>query len=227
VTDSQSVIKRSPARKGRAGRKAAPGRKQELLSAARELFLQHGYAGTSVAAIVRAAGVAQGTFYLYFKSKEHLLGRMRADVLGAYVQAFEKNLQGDAPADERLLASIERLLGAMRRHRDLVRVFRQAASGEQTERIWIQGRETLAEPLGSLLQQGIDSGHFVVDDPQMTAYLVLGLFDDLFYEALVYKKPASIGKTQRAAERFLLTALGVQRDRIDALAPGSAQRGAT
>lgn len=52
-------------------------RKQELkdtlISSARRLFVQHGFDAVSVDDIVTEAGVAKGTFYLYFKSKSELV----------------------------------------------------------------------------------------------------------------------------------------------------------
>jgi len=45
-------------------------RRQQLLQVAEELSLESGYGKTSVSRIVKTAGVAQGTFYLYFASKE-------------------------------------------------------------------------------------------------------------------------------------------------------------
>lgn len=44
-----------------------------IRDAANELFLQHGFEATTVDAIVAAAGVSKGTFYLYFERKEDLL----------------------------------------------------------------------------------------------------------------------------------------------------------
>ena len=71
MTDSQSV-ERSP---------SAKARRRQLLEVARRRFLEVGYAQTSVSAIVKEAGVAQGTFYLYFPSKEAVLVSLRGEVL--------------------------------------------------------------------------------------------------------------------------------------------------
>jgi AcrR family transcriptional regulator len=46
--------------------------KESLIEAAIKLFEEQGYHSTKVSDIVREAGVAQGTFYLYFKSKEDM-----------------------------------------------------------------------------------------------------------------------------------------------------------
>ena len=47
-------------------------RPSELLDAAYELFVEHGYAATRVEAVAQRAGVSKGTLFLYFTSKEEL-----------------------------------------------------------------------------------------------------------------------------------------------------------
>ena len=51
----------------------ADGTRRRILAAARELFLTHGYAGTTVAAVARAAGVAPDTVYVTLGGKQGLL----------------------------------------------------------------------------------------------------------------------------------------------------------
>jgi AcrR family transcriptional regulator len=53
-------------------RREADKRRQEILSAAQQLFWKNGYAGTSIPEIARTAELAPGTIYLYFPSKEAL-----------------------------------------------------------------------------------------------------------------------------------------------------------
>ena len=48
-------------------------RRSQLVAAAAEVFAEKGVSGTTVADIVRAAGVAQGTFYLHFESKDDVI----------------------------------------------------------------------------------------------------------------------------------------------------------
>ena len=47
-------------------------KKLHLMQAAETMFLQKGFAGTSIDDIVRTAGVAKGTFYLYFQDKAEI-----------------------------------------------------------------------------------------------------------------------------------------------------------
>ena len=58
-------------------------RKRELLQIAYKLFLSRGYENTSVDEIIEVAGIAKGTYYYYFESKEQML----EDVIGMMIEA--------------------------------------------------------------------------------------------------------------------------------------------
>ena len=76
-------------------------RRAELLEAASDLFLRKGFAEVSVSRIVRQVGVAQGTFYYYFDSKEAVLDAL----LEAYVREVVERLKllsADPASDPRL-----------------------------------------------------------------------------------------------------------------------------
>src|SRR5436309_13810343 len=57
--------------------KSPEDRRQEILDSAMRVFAEKGVSKATVADIAEAAGVAKGTVYLYFGSKEHLLGALR------------------------------------------------------------------------------------------------------------------------------------------------------
>jgi AcrR family transcriptional regulator len=81
----------SPGNVGARPRVRAPDRRRdELLAAAIDLFLTQGIEATSVADIAHAAGVAKGTFYLYFKTREDLLDALRAQLADAAVKGLAR-----------------------------------------------------------------------------------------------------------------------------------------
>ncbi|MFT5684081.1 MAG: AcrR family transcriptional regulator [Myxococcota bacterium] len=219
MNDSQSVTPRQSS----SSRGPDPAKRRRFLKVARRLFIAGGYAKTSVSAIVRESGVAQGTFYLYFKSKEQLLGSLRREVLLDYIAALETGSRGPGPADSRLLAGLDAIHARVHHHRDLVRVFRQAATGEESAVQVLQGRRSLATPLAALITEGEQDGSFAVDDPEISAHFVISLLANLLYEALTYEEPARPEVVTLHASRFLLRALGVPPDRIDALVPRSSE----
>lgn len=226
MTDSQSVGKPPSGRRTRSDTAAAKdARKQQLLTAARAQLLEKGYGKTSVASIVRAAGVAQGTFYLYFDSKESAIRTLRVEVLHDLVGAFERAIARSEPAHLRLVRGVRAITRATKRNLALLQVFRQAASGEETEKVWIKGRERITLPLAALVADGVAEGVFDVEDPRLAAYLAVTLLDDLVYEALVFGKPASPKQTEGHALRFILRGLGTPPDRIELALAAPARRG--
>lgn len=212
MTDSQSLASNG-------GRSRRRDRRSELIAASRKLFLDRGFRDTSVSAIVREAGVAQGTFYLYFQSKPEVLLYMRAEVLEDYLAAFEDGMSGEERADVRLACGLRAIDSAVDRNRPLIRLFRTATTSDELQRVWIEGRAALARPLSALIGQGCRDGSFQVDDPRMASLLGLALFDDLLYEAYEYGTPAEPQNTLTQGTRFLLRALGATPGRIDELVP--------
>ena len=67
-------------------------RRAELVSAAAAVFARRGVANTAVSDIVKAAGVAQGTFYLYFDSKD-------AAILAVVEQVLDDVVREEHPED--------------------------------------------------------------------------------------------------------------------------------
>lgn len=62
--------------------------RRHLLSAARQLFEKHGYAGTAIDDVVRSAGVSKGALYHHFPTKQALFDAVIVDIqdeLGAHV----------------------------------------------------------------------------------------------------------------------------------------------
>lgn len=84
-------------RPGQAGGKRDTNRRartEGLLEAAQELFLGAGIEGVSIDDITRQAGVAKGSFYRYFASKEELVRALLAPARERVVSAFERCEQG-------------------------------------------------------------------------------------------------------------------------------------
>lgn len=106
-------------------------RRAQILDAAAGVFAARGYHGTSVSDLVQAAGVARGTFYLYFQSKEEIFGALLDELL----RHLRANVRGvdmspGAPAlQEQLEGIVERLLRTLVENRALTRIiFREAVA---------------------------------------------------------------------------------------------------
>ncbi len=194
-----------------------PERRAQLLAAARECFLDRGYKGTPISAIVRSAGVAQGTFYLYFSSKQAVLAALRRELFRDYLEVIEGAVGRPGTPEERVVGLIADIADVVHRNLDLERVCRASESAEATELAALEGRERLAASLIGALQEGRTRGTFDVARPELAAQFVVTLFDNVLYEALAYGRPASAPEVVREGTAFTLRALGVHAERVDQL----------
>jgi AcrR family transcriptional regulator len=86
----------------------------DLLAAATELFLANGYAGTTMADISAAAGVARGNVYWYFKSKDDIFAAVMDRMLSRELRTLGEEMAGADP-----LTRLVRGLSDMRLYRPL------------------------------------------------------------------------------------------------------------
>lgn len=88
----------------------SPDRRAEILAAATELFLAHGFAGTSMAALARAVGMQKASLYHHFASKQELFVACVTEGYEAAVRRLDA-LRADASLGdaERIRATMEEL----------------------------------------------------------------------------------------------------------------------
>ncbi len=78
-------------------------RKKELTQIAYELFLTKGYENTSVDEIISKAGIAKGTYYYYFESKEQTLEEVINMIVYKCVLKAKQVLDTDLPIEQKFL----------------------------------------------------------------------------------------------------------------------------
>ena len=132
-------------------------RRRELADVALRLWAERGFDGSSVAAIADEAGIAKGTFYLYFESKEALLLEvMRRSSLVPKVLELIENLQTKS-LDEAVRAFVRGAWRHLVDHRELVLVVMRELPThlEQAqafvERLMVPGSRALGAHLETLI----------------------------------------------------------------------------
>lgn len=91
-------------------------RKTQILDAAREAFARQGPAGTTVDGIAKRAGVAKGTVYLYYRSKEEILRQILVEDLAELRSDTVPLVAG--PIEDCIVAFLRAALGFFERKRD-------------------------------------------------------------------------------------------------------------
>ena len=97
-------------------------RRLEIIQTAERLFGEVGFAKCSVEMIIREIGVAKGTFYYYFKSKEEALGEVCLFGIEDYVQRMESIAATDQPFEAKLIATVTSHLSSYRERNEALKV---------------------------------------------------------------------------------------------------------
>src|SRR2546428_2593921 len=115
------------ARKGT--RNGAANKREAILRAATRVFARNGYFSSKVADIARAAEVADGTVYLYFKSKEEILHSIFDQNMAEAIAAGRKLIEGLGDPREKLRRIAKLHLQRLGADRDLAVVFQVELRG--------------------------------------------------------------------------------------------------
>jgi AcrR family transcriptional regulator len=182
-------------------------RRAEIVHAAALVFAEKGVANTAVSDIVKAAGVAQGTFYLYFPSKDDVVLAVVEHIGVEMIAGIETALSAAGAT------AVERLFGL----RDALMRFEEDPTAVQMAD-FIHRRENralhdrLAEHLipaliplvDSIVAQGVAEGVFDVPDTRTAAWFVLGgLQSAELSDTPIAEMPAAIDATTKLALRAL------------------------
>ncbi len=124
MSESSASARRSRSRASERQTVASRGgdKRERILDAAVRVFARKGFHATRVSEVAKAAGVADGTIYLYFESKDHLLVSLFEDRVERLLAYLETELPRAATASHRLQRIIELQLGLLEGERDLAEV---------------------------------------------------------------------------------------------------------
>lgn len=163
-------------------------RREDILDAAVKVFSERGIHGTTVAHITKAADVAKGTFYLYFDSKEHLLGVLKERFVDESLAEAGALLERVGKEDWWALVdtAVESFVDFMMKHRDVLHIFVQEGITEATSDIFAECHRKLDMMFASGIQAGVEAGAFDTMDPLLTAQMLHNALEGTIVNAMLY-----------------------------------------
>src|SRR5208283_2400290 len=179
-------------------------RRDELMHAAQQLFLQQGVASTTIEQITSAADVAKGTFYLYFSSKDDVLGAL-GDRYGQERLAEVKVAVAQKPPDDWkgklaawAAASVSGYLDSIRLHDILFYGSRPPTREGLVENVTI-------DFLCDLLRAGSHAHAWSIEDPRFVAVFLFsalhGVVDDAHIKEKHVNRARLMGRLQQLCFR--------------------------
>jgi len=181
--------------------KAPEQRRGDLLDAAIRVFTDKGIQGATIADITTTAGVAKGTFYLYFDSKDQLVAALKArmvdDILAHASGLYEKVGREDwwALVDTFAESYVDFMLG----HRDMCQIMAQEGISPEADPAFADCYARINQMLVTSLRAGTADGVFATTDPELTAKLLHHAIDGTLVNAILYDPKPDVDRGRLVA----------------------------
>ncbi len=191
----------------------------EILNAAEPLFYAKGYHETAISDIAQKMGVAQGTLYYYFKSKEEILEALINRELSSYMARIKMTLQANnVPLGNKFQVVLQILFQSLHHEAGLTFGFLYNDSTiHLLDKIGRQVEQLLAPLLLNIIEEGNCEHYFHAAHPQAVVNIVLAILDSLI-NAIYASVPAEQLRCQfQLAEKLIETALGAETGTIQLL----------
>jgi AcrR family transcriptional regulator len=191
-------------------------RRREILEAALDLFSTKGFDETTVQDIAGAAGVAIGTVYLYFSSKEHVLLGLHDDFNAGMHEGFgsvfhevaEKRARGEDVPDGYVIDSVLDLeVEYCLEHTKALEVIARYSPRPEIAREALARDRLFVQAMADSFMRGMDKGSLHTSDAEMTAYLLSAAISTTLTNSIVYGEPADRDRLFTQAKELFRKAL--------------------
>jgi TetR/AcrR family transcriptional regulator, fatty acid metabolism regulator protein len=172
-------------------RAAVADKREAILRAAIKVFAGKGFFNSKVADIAGAAGVADGTVYLYFKNKDDILHSIFDRAMAEFIAEGKKELEGLASPEERLKRIAELHLERLGADRDLAIVFQVELRGSTKfmQEFSAAGFGEYLDIIRQTFEDGQKAGVFRSDiKPVVSAKILYGALDEMVTNWVLSKK---------------------------------------
>ena len=180
-----------PSKKRISSRNTSGDKRAMILRAATRVFARNGYFNSKVADIARAAKVADGTVYLYFKSKEEILHSIFDQNMAEAIAAGRKLIENLADSREKLRRIAKLHLERLGADRELAVVFQIELRGSTKfmEEFSAAGFAEYLALLRRTFEEGQRTGVFRKElNPKVAAKILFGALDEMATNWIISKR---------------------------------------
>ena len=184
-----------PARNGFATRAAVSDKREAILRAAIKVFARTGYFNSKVADIAGEAGIADGTVYLYFKSKDEILHSIFDRAMAEFIAEGKKELAEIEGPTAKLTRIAQLHLEKLGADRDLAVVFQVELRGSTKfmQEFSAAGFGEYLDIICRTIESGQRSGDFRDDiKPIVAAKILYGSLDEMVTNWVLSQKSYSL-----------------------------------
>ncbi|MBO1002864.1 TetR family transcriptional regulator [Pseudogracilibacillus auburnensis] len=162
-------------------------KKRKITLSALNVFKEKGIEKATVSEIVKGAGIAQGTFYLYFPSKLSVIPAIAEVMIEKAISLFHEQMDNQVPFTEQLQILIEIVFEYTENYREIYALLYVGLGSNQQLNEWEAIYEPYYELISSLLRNAQQNGE-VCDNlhAKRTATLLIGLLETAAEQSYLY-----------------------------------------
>jgi AcrR family transcriptional regulator len=180
---------------------------RKLLDAAAKEFGEHGFHEASISSITRRAGVALGSFYTYFDSKDAIFRALVNDMSEAVKVAARDAIEPDMRPLELERAALAGFLDFAAEHKEVYRIIDEAEFVDPDS--YRDHYVTIAGRIRDRLQAGAEEGDFRTDIGEVEAWAVMGMNVFLGLRYAIWRSKGDPGSEKVAAAASALLSRGI------------------
>jgi AcrR family transcriptional regulator len=163
------------------------GRRQQILSASKQLFADRGFHQTTMEDIANAAELSPGTIYLYFKSKDELFAELSLGVINYFNGRLEKMVLHERMSPPQKLVAIKDILQDICTFDSFILINALKLQSVETLKKLSprlindlkKQAATVAGQLSDIFREGIDNGEFLDHRPETFTGILWGIFSGM------------------------------------------------
>lgn len=171
-------------------------KKESLLSSAYKLFIKKGINDTSISDIVNDAGVAKGTFYLYFKDKwqihEEVIIDKSKKLFSDAIEFTSKKKLDNFP--DKLISVIDYIIDKLSNTKDLIKLINKNLSLGLYNKDLIEIINEEYMNLKTIFIEEINNYSKNVKNPDVTLFMIIELVGSTCYNSILNNEPLPINE---------------------------------
>lgn len=172
-------------------------KENSLLNTAFDFFITKGFSKTSITDIVEKAGVAKGTFYLYFKDKYDIRNKLVSHKSSQIFRVAANELEARSEKldfEEKIIAIVDSIINQLDANKSLLTFISKNLS-------WGIFKTALTTPTDDkdidfsvVYYKILDEAPCKFRDPEIMLFLIVELVSSTCYSAILYSEPCSLDK---------------------------------
>ncbi len=171
-------------------------RRSQILKAAARLFAEKSFHDVTMEEVAHEVGVAKGTLYIYFESKEKLYLGILENAFEELVDLIENEIAKDDPAPEKLAKVLKLIYGYYSQNKDVLRILSRDETHLIREHYELteQWRGRGVKLYKRIIQKGIKEGTFRPINPTLAALMIYGVVRSVTFYYDAHKSPEKVAE---------------------------------